>query len=154
MSSLWAKTESVSHIISECSTLAQKQYKRRHDKVCLNIHWALCKKYNFACPENWYEHVPERVLENDDVKILWDFSLKLNRQLEHYRPDIVVFKKNNRACLIVDVAIPGDHRIEKNEIGEMLAYADLKLELSRMWNCESTVVRIIIGALGSIPNKT
>ena len=32
----------VLHIVSGCSMLAQKEYKRRHDKVCLNIHWVLC----------------------------------------------------------------------------------------------------------------
>ena len=29
--------ENVLHIVSGCSMLAQKQYKRRHHKVCLNI---------------------------------------------------------------------------------------------------------------------
>ena len=30
------KVESVMPIVSACSMLAQKDYKRRHDKVCLN----------------------------------------------------------------------------------------------------------------------
>ena len=34
--------ENVLHIVSGCSMLAQKEYKRRHNKVCLNIHWVLC----------------------------------------------------------------------------------------------------------------
>ena len=25
--------------------------------------------------ERWYDHVPDSVLENDDYKLLWDFSL-------------------------------------------------------------------------------
>ena len=33
--------ESVMHIATGCSMLAQKDYKIRHNKVCLNIHWAL-----------------------------------------------------------------------------------------------------------------
>ena len=32
-------------------------------------------------------------------------------------------------------------------------YADLKLEVSRMWDCSTVVVPIIIGALGSVPKK-
>ena len=35
----------VLHIVSGSSILTQKEYKRRHNKVCLNIHWALCKNY-------------------------------------------------------------------------------------------------------------
>ena len=30
--------ENVLNIVSGCSMLVQKEYKRRHDKVCLNIH--------------------------------------------------------------------------------------------------------------------
>ena len=33
--------ENILHIVSGCSMSAQKEYKRRHDKICLNIHWAL-----------------------------------------------------------------------------------------------------------------
>ena len=31
--------ENVLRIVSGCSMLAQKEYKRRHDQVCLNIYW-------------------------------------------------------------------------------------------------------------------
>ena len=145
--------ESVTHIISQCSVLAQKEYKRRHDKVCQNIHWALCKKFGFDHAECWYNHVPVAILENENVKLLWDFSIQVDRKIDHYRPDIVIFHKNTRSCLIVDVAIPGDHKIDQKEIEKITNYADLKLEVSRMWNCEATVVPIIIGALGSIPKN-
>ena len=33
--------ENFLHIVSDCSMLAQKEYKRRDDKVCLNIYWTL-----------------------------------------------------------------------------------------------------------------
>ena len=36
------KDETVFHIVSECSKLAQKQYKHRHDSVCKHVHWLLC----------------------------------------------------------------------------------------------------------------
>ena len=62
--------ETVTHIISACSMLAQKEYKRRHDKVCLNLHWNLCKKYEIAVNDKWYQHQVESVIENDKVKIL------------------------------------------------------------------------------------
>ena len=31
--------ESVSHILSECGKMAQKEYKRRHDWVRKKVHW-------------------------------------------------------------------------------------------------------------------
>ena len=48
--------ENILHILSGCSMLAQKEYKRRHDKVCLKIHWGLCKKHGVKVCESWYEH--------------------------------------------------------------------------------------------------
>ena len=63
--------ENVLHIASGCST-GQKEYKRRHDKVCLNIHWVLCKMYGVKVCERWFEDEVEFFIENDIVKILWD----------------------------------------------------------------------------------
>ena len=83
--------ENVLHIVSGCSMLAHKEYKRRHDKVCLNIHWALCKKYEAKVWKRWYEHKVESAIENDIVKILWDVCIQVDRQIEHRRPDIVVY---------------------------------------------------------------
>ena len=36
--------ENILRIVSGCSILTLKDYKRRHGKVCLNIHWALYEK--------------------------------------------------------------------------------------------------------------
>ena len=31
--------------------------------------------YGFERSERWYDHVPDSVLENEDYKMLWDFSV-------------------------------------------------------------------------------
>ena len=41
------REESINHIINECSKLAQKKYKARHDWVGKVIHWEMCKKFKF-----------------------------------------------------------------------------------------------------------
>ena len=40
------RVENVDHVVAGCKMLAQKEYKRRHDKVCLNLHWSLCRNDN------------------------------------------------------------------------------------------------------------
>ena len=147
--------ENVTHIISACEGLAQKEYLRRHAKVCLNIHWQLCQKYNFECNQHWYQHTPESVIENETMKIYWNFPIQVDRELEDKanKPDIIIFNKTERHCTIVDVAIPGDHNIEQKQQKKIDKYKDLKLEISRMWNCSSIVVPVVIGALGSVPKK-
>ena len=68
--------ESIDHIVSGCSKLAQKEYKRRHDNLGKIVHWKLARKCNFEAGDKWYEHEPESALENEDYKILWDFSIQ------------------------------------------------------------------------------
>ena len=53
------------HIISECSKLAQREHKRRHDWVGKVIHWEWCKKFEFYHTNKWYMHHPKSVLENE-----------------------------------------------------------------------------------------
>ena len=102
--------ESIDHIVSGCSKLAQKEYKRRHDNLGKIVHWKLGRKCNFEARDKWYEHEPERVLENEDYKILWDFSIQTDHVIEVGRPDLVVVDKKERSCKIIDFAVPGDSR--------------------------------------------
>jgi len=50
------REETVTHIISDCSKLAQLQYKKRHDKVTEAVHWGLCETYHIKHSEQWYHH--------------------------------------------------------------------------------------------------
>ena len=59
------RDETINHIISECSKLAQKEYKTRHDWVGKLIHWELYKKFKFDHLNKWYMHNPASVLENE-----------------------------------------------------------------------------------------
>ena len=74
--------ETINHIISECSKLAQKEYKARHDWVGKVIHWEMCKKFKFDHTNKWYMHNPAPVLENDTHKLLCDFNI----QMDHLIP--------------------------------------------------------------------
>ena len=80
------------------------------------IHWHLCHKFGFSCGSKNYEHFVDNtiaVLENEAVKLLWDFPMQTESKIEHNRPDIVVIEKKSKACYIIDVACPFDTRIEK-----------------------------------------
>ena len=74
--------ESLDHIVSGCSKLAQKECKRRHDNLGKIVHWKLARKCNFEAGDKWYEHEPEHVLENEDYKIFWDFSIQTDHVME------------------------------------------------------------------------
>ena len=50
--------------------MVKKEYKRRHDNVARIVHWKLCGKHNLKRSEKWYEHAPEAVVENEEMKTL------------------------------------------------------------------------------------
>ena len=117
--------ENILHTVSDSSMLAQKEYKRRHDKLCLNIHWALFKKYGVKVCERWYEHKVGSVIKNDMVKIRWDVCSQVDTQIEYKRPDIVVMAKNTNNCLIIDVACPADSNLILKRNEKLDKYSEL-----------------------------
>ena len=138
-------------VVSGCSVLGPKEYKRRHHEVFLNIHWALCKKYRGKLYDRWYEHKAKSVIENHIVKILWDDCIQVDRQIEHWGPDIVVMGENTSKCLTNDVACPIHNILILKRNEKLDNYPELRLEKARMVNKETFIVPIIIGALWSIP---
>ena len=44
--------ESIDHIVSGCSKLAQKEYKIRHDNLGKIVHWKPARKCNFKLEIN------------------------------------------------------------------------------------------------------
>ena len=123
------RDETISHIISECSKLAQ-DYKARHDWIGKVIHWEMCKKFDH--PNKWYMHNTASVLENDTHKLLWDFNIQMDHLISARRPDLIIInKKKKKICEIVDFAVPADHRIKLKECGKRDKYLDLARELKK-----------------------
>ena len=78
-------------------------------------------------------------------------KIQTDKVIEHSRPDIVIFEKEGRKCLLVDVACPFDTRVPDKEREKIDKYQDLKWEIKRIWGCSSVkVIPIVIGALGTI----
>ena len=134
--------ESIDHIVSGCSKLAQKECKRRHDNLGKIVHWKLARKCNFEAGDKWYEHEPESVLENGDYKILQDFSIQTDHVIEAQRPDLVVVDKE-RSCKIIDFAVPGDSRIEEKEKDKIEKYQGLGRELQEIWSVKVKITPLV-----------
>ena len=97
------RDETINHIISECSKLAQREYKARHDLVGKVIHWEMCKKFKFDHTDEWYLHNPAPVQENATHKLWWDFTIQTDHLIPTRRPDLIIITKkenlqNSRLC--------------------------------------------------------
>jgi hypothetical protein len=55
-----------------------------------------------------------------------------------------------RKFILIDVAISGDRNAIKKEAEKILKYKNLTTEIQRMWNVETNVIPVIIGATGTI----
>ena len=95
--------------------------------------------------------IPESVLENENYKLLWDFSIQTDHHIEARRPDLVLVDKSKKSCHIIDVAIPEDSGVKEKEAEKVEKYQNLARELRRMWEVRTKVVAIVFGALGTVP---
>ena len=95
------RDETINHIISECSKLAQKEYKTRHDWVGKVIHWEMCKKFKFDHTNKWYMHNLPYVLEIDAHKLLCDFDIQTDNLISDRRPDIIVINKKRELAKLL-----------------------------------------------------
>ena len=50
-------------------------------------------------------------------------------------------------------AVPADQRVEISQQTKTESYQDLKRELQKLWNLKTSIVPIVIGALGTIPKS-
>ena len=140
------KIETINNIISECSKLAQKEYKMRYDRVEKAIHWELCKKFKFDHTNKWYMYNSESVQENEMYKHLWEAELQTDHQISSRRPDLVIVKKKKkkkkrkkkkkkkkRTDRIVDFSVLADHRVKLKESEKRNKYQDLARKLKKTY---------------------
>ena len=105
------RDETINHIISECSKLAQKKLDttgcwRGSTRNCPIV-------FQFDHTNKCYIDISESVRENETQKVLWDLEIQKNHLNSARRPHLVIMnkklkKKKRRACLTVEFAVPTD----------------------------------------------
>ena len=111
------RDETIKHL-SECSKLAQKVYKTRHDWLGMVIHWELCKKFRSNHTNKWYMHHLESVLENEMHKLLWKTNRSLNLGQTTRPSDSKQKKKKKKENLPICGLchpVPTDHKVKSKE---------------------------------------
>ena len=126
-------TETVRHIICGCKKLAQREYRKRHDKVALQVHWEICKKNGIECTDKWYDHQPLAIAENRNVRITWDMTIYTDKKLNHDRPDITLVRKDSQEWTLIDVAVPADQNVINAEEENVARYQELAFEIKRIY---------------------
>ena len=93
--------------------MAQKECKRRHDNVGIFVHWDVCKKNSLEHGQKWCEYAPQGAVENEEIKVLWGINIQRDNLRETRQPDLIVIDKKEQKGIIIDIAVPGDLRVEE-----------------------------------------
>ena len=149
------KVETVTHLVSGCSSLSQFHYRKRHDKMGLRVYWELCRKYGIQCSDKWYSESPEKVRKSacGNFEIWWDRSIETTTTLLHNKPDVVLINKVKRHWTIIDFAIPIDQNVKKKEAEKLDHYEELAAEIRKMHHVSVNILPLVIGALGVVTDN-
>ena len=79
--------------------------------------------------------------------------MQTDHVIEARRPDLVVVDKKERICKIIDLAVPGDSRIEEKEKGKIEKYQELGKELQKIWNVKVKIIPLVVGSFGAISKQ-
>ena len=97
--------ETVAHITSGCSKLAEADYTGRQNNVASIVYRAICAEYIFEHSKDWRVE-QKKVVRNDHAKILWDCPIQTDKHLLHNRLDIVLINYKKQTGLIIDIEVP------------------------------------------------
>ena len=94
------------------------------------------------------------MLENENFKILWDFSIQTDKEIRANRPDIIFVDKREQTVLFIDVTIPNDHNIIEKKLEKIEKYTDVGKEIKELWNMQRVdIVPIAVGCTGVVDNS-
>jgi hypothetical protein len=116
--------ETIEHIISSCTVLAQSEYKKRHDIFAKIIHMNLAVKFN------------------------------LLKNTQHNRPDIIILNKQQKQAYLLDIAVPNSHNITQTYNTKINKYLELSVAMRNLWCLEKiSILPLIISATGIVPQS-
>ena len=115
--------ESVKHLMSNCETLVNSLYKKRHDNALKCFIWPLLKEMGLItkCPR-WFsnDEVKPRY-KKDGIEFLWDspeYSGRDNECDHPFRPDgkLTINKADDKRIFLIEMTVPWiQNRQEKLE---------------------------------------
>lgn len=147
------KSETIQHITSGCTYLANSDYLYRHNQVCNIVHQKLANKYgliNTYTP--YYKYQPQPVLENDSFRLYYDRTIITDRRVTNNRPDIVLMDKRVKSVYLIDVAIPNNNNMLDKYREKKAKYAELAIEIQQMWQMDRVeVIPIVVSSTGLVP---
>ena len=144
--------ETVAHVLSGCSVLAQTKYLSRHNAALKILFFELLKSYQLikVIPP-WYSPTqPKPSYENEQATAYWDVPVYADHiEVHANRVDARIVDKENQTITLLEMSCPWVENREQKEKEKTLKYAPLRLELKQQYpGYRINQVNIIIDVLG------
>ena len=141
--------ESIFHILNSCSHLSISMYLPvRHNEVAKVIYYELLRGHGNTDEE---KKTPESIARAGDVEIWWDKKISVQPPVENNRPDIVLWNLVKKTCLIIDICVPMDVNVSREEKEKCDKYFLLASRLQRLYpQYTFETVPIVLGSTGYV----
>ena len=144
--------EGVMHLVSGCKCLAAREYLTRHNNVLKVLMAAWCKEQDLmAEDEPWYKVKWNQgtVMENERVKMAWDFEYQMRKESTARRPDVTIEYRDQKVIQLIDMACPSENNIHEKTNEKRQKYQQLAFEIrERRPGYRVEVIPVVIGCMG------
>ena len=82
--------------------------------------------------------------------MMWDTAIPTVVKIGANRPDICFRNKKTNACLLIDISCPADGNIARKQAEKLTKYSDLRVKVSRILQCGTLVVPVVLGVLSTV----
>ena len=87
--------------MSACPILAKEHYIKRHDRVCAQLHFNICKETGVQLDKkHCFEHAPKSC-EGGKVTVLWNQQIQTDRTILNNKPYIIIRDNEKGICMYV-----------------------------------------------------
>ena len=141
--------ESIFHILNSCSRLSVSMYLPvRHNEVAKILYNELLAEAGYPQEER---KTPESTFKTDKIEIWWDRKISVQPPVECNRPDIVLWELENKICKIIDICVPMDVNVSREEKDKCDKYFILASRLQRLYQQYTyEIIPVVVGSTGYI----
>ena len=100
--------ETIDHIISACPILAKEKYIKRHDIVCAQLQFNICKETAVQLDKNTGLNMcqnRQKQVKKARKSYCGINKYKLTELFPNNKPDIIIRDNEKGTCMLIDVAI-------------------------------------------------
>ena len=140
------ENESIQHLLACCPRLSITMYLPvRHNAVAKVIYRMLT---------NLTDKATKEVYKNDEFEIWWDTKVSTKPTVKHNKPDMLLWRYQEKKVFIIDIVVGLDTNCDKNYASKLDNYLPLSVGLKKLYTTYSfEIVPIVVGVTGVIPKS-